>query len=68
MDMSFANQALCAEFMVQHAEEMEPDCYDVPNDIDNNIARLKLKTLGVSIDTLTEEQAAYLNSWQMGTV
>ena len=54
--------------MVQHAEEMEPDCYDVPNDIDNNIARLKLKTLGVSIDTLTEEQAAYLNSWQMGTV
>lgn len=68
MDMSFANQALCAEFMVQHAEEMEPDCHDVPNDIDNNIARLKLKTLGVSIDTLTEEQAAYLNSWQMGTV
>lgn len=68
MDMSFANQALCAEFMVQHAEEMEPDCYDVPNDIDNNIAHLKLKTLGVSIDTLTEEQAAYLNSWQMGTV
>lgn len=68
MDMSFANQALCAEFMVQHAEEMEPDCYDVPSDIDNNIARLKLKTLGVSIDTLTEEQAAYLNSWQMGTV
>lgn len=68
MDMSFANQALCAEFMVQHAEEMEPDCYDVPNDIDNNIARLKLKTLGVSIDTLTEEQAVYLNSWQMGTV
>lgn len=68
MDMSFANQALCAEFMVNHSEEMDPDCYDVPSDIDNNIARLKLQTLNVSIDTLTEEQAAYLNSWQMGTV
>lgn len=68
MDMSFANQALCAEFMAKHADEMDPDCYDVPTDIDNAIARLKLETLGVTIDTLTPEQAAYLNSWQMGTV
>lgn len=68
MDMSFANQALCAEFMAKHATSMEPDCYDVPKDIDDAIARLKLETLGVTIDTLTEEQAAYLNSWQMGTV
>lgn len=68
MDMSFANQALCAEFMAKHADEMDPDCYDVPADIDNAIARLKLETLGVIIDTLTPEQAAYLNSWQMGTV
>lgn len=68
MDMSFANQALCAEFMAKHSDEMEPDCYDVPADIDNTIARLKLETLGVTIDTLTPEQAAYLNSWQMGTV
>lgn len=68
MDMSFANQALCAEFMTKHADEMDPDCYDVPADIDNAIARLKLETLGVTIDTLTPEQAAYLNSWQMGTV
>ena len=68
MDMSFANQALCAEFMAKHADEMDPDCYDVPADIDNAIARLKLETLGVTIDTLTPEQAAYLNSWQMGTI
>lgn len=68
MDMSFANQSLCAEFMAKHADEMDPDCYDVPADIDNAIARLKLETLGVTIDTLTPEQAAYLNSWQMGTV
>lgn len=68
MDMSFANQALCAEFMAKHADEMDPDCYDVPADIDNAIAQLKLETLGVTIDTLTPEQAAYLNSWQMGTI
>ncbi len=57
MDMSFANQALCAEFMAKHADEMDPDCYDVPADIDNAIARLKLETLGVTIDTLTPNKA-----------
>lgn len=68
MDMSFANQALCAEYLVNHASELEANCYDVPKDIDNNIARLKLQTLGVEIDTLTPEQVHYLNSWKMGTV
>lgn len=68
MDMSFANQALCAEYMVAHAKEMAPDCYDVPEDIDRTIAALKLKTLGVSIDALTPEQVRYMNSWEMGTV
>lgn len=68
MDMSFANQALCAEYMVAHAKEMEPGCYVVPEDIDNEIARVKLETLGIQIDELTEEQQAYLNSWNLGTV
>jgi adenosylhomocysteinase len=67
MDMSFANQALCAEYMVQHAAELQPGCYDVPTEIDDAIARVKLDTLGVQIDALTEEQEAYLNSWNMGT-
>ena len=68
MDMSFANQALSAEYMIKHAQDMEPDCYDVPRDIDDAIAHLKLETLGVKIDTLTPEQVAYLNSWELGTV
>ena len=68
MDMSFANQALSAEYMITHAAELEPGVYDVPEAIDNDIARLKLATLGVTIDTLTPEQVAYLNSWEMGTL
>lgn len=68
MDMSFANQALSAEYMINHAAELEPGVYDVPEAIDNDIARLKLATLGVTIDTLTPEQVAYLNSWEMGTL
>lgn len=68
MDMSFANQALCAEYMIKHAQDLKPDCYDVPEDIDDAIARVKLETLGVTIDTLTPEQVNYLNSWQMGTI
>ena len=67
MDMSFANQALCAEYMVKHAQDMETGVYVVPEEIDTEIARLKLETLGISIDTLTPEQEAYLNSWNMGT-
>lgn len=68
MDMSFANQALCAEYLVKNAASMEPGCYTVPDDIDSEIARVKLQTLDVHIDTLTPEQIAYMNSWEMGTV
>jgi adenosylhomocysteinase len=67
MDMSFANQALSAEFVVSHAAELEPRVYDVPAEIDREIARLKLETMGVEIDRLTEEQARYLASWDEGT-
>jgi adenosylhomocysteinase len=67
MDMSFANQALSAEYVVTHAEELEPRVYVVPEEIDREIARLKLESMGVEIDTLTEEQARYLASWDEGT-
>ncbi len=67
MDMSFANQALCAEYMLGEGRGMAPDCYDVPRQIDDDIARLKLESLGVRIDTLTDEQREYLSSWSMGT-
>jgi adenosylhomocysteinase len=72
MDMSFANQALSAEYMVKHrlhrgGAQLANDVYGVPEAIDNEVARLKLKTLGVSIDTLTPEQRAYLESWEHGT-
>ncbi len=68
MDMSFANQALSAEYMVKNHASMEPGVYPVPRDIDEGIAALKLETMGVKIDTLTEEQQRYLASWQEGTV
>jgi len=67
MDMSFANQALSAEFVVEHADELEPKVYVVPEAIDREIARLKLEATGVEIDQLTEEQAKYLASWDEGT-
>ncbi len=67
MDMSFANQALCAEFIVREGRDMAPNCYDVPRKIDDDIARLKLEALGVKIDTLSDEQREYLSSWDMGT-
>jgi adenosylhomocysteinase len=67
MDMSFANQALSAEYMAKHAKELGPQVYDVPLDIDAEVARLKLEAMGVAIDTLTEEQVRYLNSWEEGT-
>jgi adenosylhomocysteinase len=67
MDMSFANQALCSEYIVTHAGELERIVYDVPVSIDEQIAALKLEAMDVSIDTLTPEQAAYLTSWQAGT-
>lgn len=63
MDMSFANQALAAEYLYQHADELENKVYNVPVAIDDGVARVKLETLGVEIDTLTDEQIAYMNSW-----
>ena len=67
MDMSFANQALSAEYVVEHAAELERKVYVVPPEIDREIARLKLATMGVEIDRLTEEQEHYLSSWDEGT-
>ena len=67
MDMSFANQALAAEYMIMHAEEMHKKVYPVPDAIDEEIARLKLAAMEIEIDVLTAEQIAYLNSWEEGT-
>lgn len=67
MDMSFANQALCAEYMVKHASELKKTVYPVPEEIDKRIAALKLDAMGIQIDVLTPEQARYLVSWQEGT-
>jgi adenosylhomocysteinase len=67
MDMSFANQALCVEHIVRHAAELEKKVYSVPEAIDKEIARLKLEAMGITIDTLTPEQAHYLTSWEEGT-
>jgi len=67
MDMSFADQALSAEYVVKNAKKLEPKVYPVPADIDQNVAKLKLQSLGVNIDTLTREQAKYLASWSEGT-
>jgi adenosylhomocysteinase len=67
MDMSFANQALAAEYVVANASELERKVYVVPDEIDREIARIKLETMGIEIDQLTEEQAKYLASWDEGT-
>jgi adenosylhomocysteinase len=67
MDMSFANQALGAEYMLTHAKELQPHVYTLPAELDREIARLKLQAMGVKIDTLTPEQSTYLNSWESGT-
>jgi adenosylhomocysteinase len=67
MDMSFANQALSAEYMLKNADTLEKRVYSVPEDIDKEIARIKLDAMGIRIDTLTEEQVKYLNSWEEGT-
>jgi adenosylhomocysteinase len=66
MDMSFANQALCAEYMAKTAK-MPPKVYIVPKDIDEKVAELKLKSMGINIDELTDEQKKYLAAWEMGT-
>jgi adenosylhomocysteinase len=67
MDMSFANQALGAEYMMCNGSKLERQVYSIPEEIDREIARLKLKAMGVEIDTLTEEQRKYLDSWEEGT-
>ena len=67
MDMSFANQALAAEYVCAKRETLKPGVYPVPQEIDEEIARLKLESLGIGIDTLTSEQKHYLASWNEGT-
>ncbi len=67
MDMSFANQALSAEFLVKKGKTLDKKVYKVPEDIDSEIAKLKLSSMGVKIDKLTPEQEQYLSSWKMGT-
>ncbi|MEA3408158.1 MAG: adenosylhomocysteinase [Chloroflexota bacterium] len=67
MDMSFANQALCAEYMVQNHQELGKKVYPVPASIDRKVARLKLEAMDIEIDVLTEEQEEYLSSWELGT-
>ncbi|MCH7488924.1 MAG: adenosylhomocysteinase, partial [Chloroflexi bacterium] len=67
MDMSFANQALCIEHLVLSEKSLTPAVYDVPKEIDEEIAKMKLAAIGVEIDELTEEQRTYLSSWETGT-
>ncbi len=67
MDMSFANQALAAEYMLAHVTDLSPQVYTIPGNVDMEIARLKLASMGVTIDRLTAQQEAYLNQWQDGT-
>jgi len=67
MDMSFANQALCSEFLVKTAGDLEKRVYGVPQQIDASIAKLKLKSMGITVDKLTADQKKYLSSWSVGT-
>jgi len=67
MDMSFANQALCLEYIVKNKERLDPKVYPVPGEVDKRVARLKLQSMGIDIDTLTPEQEKYLTSWEEGT-
>jgi adenosylhomocysteinase len=67
MDMSFANQALTTEYLAQRDQRLPVDVYNVPEEIDNEVARLKLASMGIEIDTLTDEQKKYLSSWEEGT-
>jgi len=67
MDMSFANQALCLEYLVQNRHKLSPRVYSVPVEIDNAVAGLKLNSMNICIDSLTKEQELYLASWEEGT-
>jgi adenosylhomocysteinase len=67
MDMSFANQALSLEYIAENRDKLEPKVYPVPERIDKQVARLKLNSMGIKIDSLTPEQEKYLTSWEEGT-
>jgi adenosylhomocysteinase len=67
MDMSFANQALSVEYLLQHGKELKPQVYAVPPELDAQIARRKLEAMGMNIDTMTAAQAEYARSWKAGT-
>jgi adenosylhomocysteinase len=67
MDMSFANQALSCEYMIKNHDKLENNVYSVPEEIDKEIAKLKLEAMGIRVDVLTTEQVKYLNSWEEGT-
>lgn len=68
MDLSFADQALCTRYLLQEYEHLTPDVHDVPAEIDERVAALKLRALGIELDSLNEQQQAYARSWQSGTV
>jgi len=67
MDMSFSDHALCAEFLAKNHDKLKPKVYDVPKDIDDRVAKLKLESMGIEIDQLTDEQKRYLTGWEEGT-
>jgi adenosylhomocysteinase len=67
MDMSFADQALAAEWLIEVGDDLKPEVYVLPRELDESVARLKLEAMGASLETLTEEQAKYLESWEEGT-
>jgi len=67
MDMSFADQALAAEWLVDVGGDLAPDVYTLPHELDENVARLKLASMGASLEVLTDEQERYLASWEHGT-
>mgnify|MGYP001240775776 FL=1 len=67
MDMSFANQALCVEYLSKNSDKLKTDVFPVPKEIDDQVGQMKLDSMGMSVDTLTQEQIKYLNSWNVGT-
>jgi adenosylhomocysteinase len=67
MDMSFANQAMAAEWLITNAGQLEPQIYVLPTELDDRVAEIKLTTMGCGLEVLTEEQKEYLASWQVGT-
>jgi adenosylhomocysteinase len=67
MDMSFADHALCCEHLVNNYKKLKPDVYNVPKEVDDRVAQLKLESMGINIDQLTEKQKKYLSDWKEGT-